>query len=109
MASARHQHLVDDMDHAIRLHDIADRDEGMPALGVDDLKPTALTTAMTLMGANGAQRMMIPKVSPLAGTMRRIESTGICNGVKHKITVIAPAGSTENPQATSSVLGWSEQ
>jgi hypothetical protein len=75
----------------------------------DDLKPTDLTNAMTLMGANGAQRMMIAKVCTLTGNMRRIESTGICNGVKHKITVIAPAGSTENPQAASSVLGWSEQ
>ena len=75
----------------------------------DDLKPTDMTNAMTLMGVSGAQRVMISKISTLAGSMRRIESTGICNGVKHKITVIAPAGTTENPQAGGSVLGWSEQ
>ena len=75
----------------------------------DDLKPTDMTNAMTLMGVSGAQRVMISKISTLAGSMRRIESTGICNGVKHKVTVIAPTGTTENPQAGGSVLGWSEQ
>ena len=75
----------------------------------DDLKPGNITNAISLMGLNGAQGASMGKICTIAGSVRRIESTGLCNGVKHKITVIAPMGSTENPQAGGSVLGWSEQ
>jgi len=75
----------------------------------DDLKPGNITNAISLMGINGTQGASVGKICTIAGSVRRIESTGLCNGVKHKITVIAPMGSTENPQAGGSVLGWSEQ
>ena len=75
----------------------------------DDLKPGNMTKAISLMGVNGSQAVTIEKNCTIAASLRRIESIGICNGVKHKITVIAPAGTTENPQAGGSVLGWSEQ
>ena len=75
----------------------------------DDLQPTDITNAVSLMGVNGAQGAVIAKICTIRGSVRRIESTGICNGVKQRITVIAPTGSTQNPQAASSVLGWSEQ
>jgi hypothetical protein len=67
----------------------------------DDLKPGNITNAISLMGLNGAQGAAMGKICTIAGTVRRIESTGLCNGIKYKITVIAP---TEG-----SVLGWTEQ
>jgi len=75
----------------------------------DDLKPTDITNAMRLMGANGAQQVMISKTCGITGSIRRIESAGYCSDVKHKITVIATAVTTENPQNGDSVLGWSEE
>jgi hypothetical protein len=75
----------------------------------DDLKLGNITSAISLMGLNGALGASMAKICTIAGSVRRIESTGLCNGVRHKIIVIAPTGSTENPQAGGSVLGWSEQ
>lgn len=75
----------------------------------DDLKPTDLTNAITLMGANAAQAAVMSKICTIGGSVRRIESTGFCNGVKYTITVVAPVGATQNAQATPAVLGWSEQ
>jgi hypothetical protein len=75
----------------------------------DDLKPTSITNAISLIGVNGAKAALIGRICTTTGSVRRIESTGICNGVKQRITVIAPTGSTQNPQGASSVLGWSEQ
>jgi hypothetical protein len=75
----------------------------------DDPKPTDMTNAMVLMGANVAQRSVISSICGIGGSVRRIESTGFCNGVKQRITVVVPAGSTQSPQGGASVLGWSEQ
>ncbi len=75
----------------------------------DDLQPTDLTNAISLMGVNGAQGAVIARICTSSGSVRRIESTGFCNGVKQRITVIAPVASTQSPQGASSVLGWTEQ
>ena len=69
----------------------------------DDINPGSLDAAMTLMGANGVQRALIQSAGGLGGNVRRIESTGFCNGVKHTITVIG------DPQAGGTLLGWSEE
>jgi hypothetical protein len=75
----------------------------------DDAKPTDLANAVTLMGVSGAVRSVILESCGVAGGVRRIESTGFCNGVKHRITVICVEASSKDPQAAASMLGWSEQ
>jgi hypothetical protein len=75
----------------------------------DDAKPTDLANAVALMGVSGAQRSLILESCGVAGGVRRIESTGFCNGVKHRITVICSEASSKDPQPAGSMLGWSEQ
>jgi hypothetical protein len=75
----------------------------------DDLKPENLKGAIDLMGVRGPSRRIIEESCGVKGGVRRIESTGFCNGVRHRITVICSEASSENPQAAPSVLGWSEQ
>jgi len=75
----------------------------------DDIKPTDINEAVGLMGVNAAQRNFLLAACGVTGGIRRIECTGFCYGVKHRITVIYEAASTENPQVGGSMLGWSEQ
>lgn len=75
----------------------------------DDVKPEDLPKAVTLMGVNGPARSLILESCGMTGGVRRIESTGFCNGVRHRITVICGEPPSENPQAAAAVLGWSEQ
>lgn len=74
----------------------------------DDLQPGNITNAMTLMGVSGAQQAILGNVCGVRGGVRRIESTGYCNGVEHKITVVYGNSATNGAQAPSSVLGWTE-
>jgi hypothetical protein len=74
----------------------------------DDLTVDTLDHAADLMGANAAQRAVILDICAIAGSVRRIESTGFFNGVSHRITVIFSAGSTDNPNSPGVLLGWSE-
>lgn len=71
----------------------------------DDLKPGDIADAITMLGANQVQRAIIMDTCDITGSVRRIESTGFCNGVSHRITVILGGSST----AGGSLLGWSEQ
>lgn len=75
----------------------------------DDLKPEDLRSTVDLMGVSGSSRSIILESCGVKGGVRRIESTGFCNGVRHRITVICTEAMSENPQAAPSVLGWSEQ
>jgi len=75
----------------------------------DDLKVKDLDQAASLIGASGGQKTVLKATSDVTGSVRRIESTGFCNGVKRIITVIAATGTQENPQSAVSVLGWSER
>jgi hypothetical protein len=73
-------------------------------------KTPDLKTALQLMGLpNPPQNITSVLTAAPWGSLRHIESTGYCNGVKYRITIIAPGGSTQNPQGGGSVLGWSEQ
>ena len=71
----------------------------------DDLQPGTIQDAATLMGANKAQRALLEDTCAITGNTRRIESTGYCNGINHRITVVLGGSST----AGSSLLGWWEQ
>lgn len=82
-----------------------DRIEGT----ADDAKPKDLLDAVTLMGVNDALRSLILESCGIRGGVRRIESTGFFNGARHRITVICAEAPSENPQAATAVLGWSEQ
>ncbi len=75
----------------------------------DDLTPEDLRNAVTLMGVSGPTRAFILENCGIKGGVRRIESTGFCNGVRHRITVISAETPSENPQGTAAVLGWTEQ
>jgi Type II secretion system (T2SS), protein K len=75
----------------------------------DDLKVKDLDQAAALIGTAGAQRKLLEATADVTGNVRRIESTGFCNGVKRVITLIVSTGTQENPQSAASVLGWSER
>lgn len=75
----------------------------------DDLVVDTIDHAVSLIGCNGVQRNMILETCDVQGSVRRIESTGECNGVKHRITVILAGGATDNAQSHGNLLGWSEQ
>jgi len=69
-----------------------------------------LKTALQLLGLpDPPQNITSVLTTAPWGSLRHIESTGYCNGVKYRITVIAPGVSTQNPQGGGSVLGWFEQ
>ena len=71
--------------------------------------PADAKSASAVMGAKGIQQALILDLCDTSGSMRRIESSGFCNGVRHSITVIVTGNSTQNSQAEPSMLGWSEQ
>ena len=75
----------------------------------DDAKANDLDQAAALIGAGGGQKNLLKATCDVTGSVRRIESTGFCNGVKRLITVIVATGAQENPQSAGSVLGWSER
>jgi Type II secretion system (T2SS), protein K len=89
----------------ITLRNGKDGIEGTP----DDLKVKDLDQAAMLIGAAGGQKTLLEATSDVTGNVRRIESSGFCNGVKRVITVIVSSGNQENPQSPASVLGWSER
>lgn len=75
----------------------------------DDLTVDTISHAASLMGCTGAQQSVILDACDVVGSVRRIESTGFCNGVKRHITVILVGGSTDNAQSSVNLLGWTEQ
>ena len=89
----------------ITLRNGKDGIEGTP----DDLKVKDLDQAAMLIGAAGGQKTLLEEACDVQGTVRRIESTGFCHGVKRVIIVIVATGGQENPQSAVSMLGWSER
>ncbi len=75
----------------------------------DDLTLDSIDQAVKLIGCNAIQRTMILSACDVTGSVRRIESTGNCNGVKRTISIILAGNSTDNAQAHGNLLGWSEQ
>lgn len=75
----------------------------------DDINPGSIDKALQIIGASGAQKMLIEAAGAMGGSVRRIESTGRCYGVTRKIVVVSGGGNGDPAQASSSMLGWSEE
>jgi hypothetical protein len=82
--------------------------DGIEGTG-DDLQVDTIAHAADLIGANAVERAIILDTCDVTGSVRRIESTGFSNGVRHQIVVISAAGSSNNPTSFNNLLGWSEQ
>lgn len=69
----------------------------------DDQKLQSIEAVADLLGAGGNQRTALLEFFDTSGDLRRIESTGWCGGISHKIVVIAPTG------ATGQMMSWEER
>ena len=69
----------------------------------DDQKLESIEAVADFLGAGGRQRAALLEFFDTSGDMRRIESTGWCGGVSHKIVVIAPTG------APGQIMSWEER
>lgn len=69
----------------------------------DDHKFKSMAEVAALLGANSRQRTALLEFFDISGDVRRIESTGWCAGVSHKITVIAAEG------GSAPLMGWEER
>ena len=69
----------------------------------DDVKFESIEEAAGLVGAQGRQLEELEAFFDVAGSVRRIESTGFCNGIKHKIVVISPE------KGESQIMNWEEE
>jgi hypothetical protein len=69
----------------------------------DDVKFESVEAAAGLIAARGAQLEALEAFFDVAGSVRRIESTGFCNGIKHKIVVISPENSG------GQIMNWEEE
>lgn len=69
----------------------------------DDEKIESIEAAADFLGADSRQREALLNFFDTSGDLRRIESTGYCYGVRHKIIVVAPAGSP------GQIMSWEER
>ena len=69
----------------------------------DDVKFQSIAEAAGLLGVGGRQAQELGAYFDINGSVRRIESTGFCNGIKHRIVVIAP----EN--GGGQIMSWEEE
>lgn len=69
----------------------------------DDQKLESIEAVADFLGAGGKQRAALLEFFDTSGDMRRIESTGWCGGISHKIVVIAPTG------ANGQIMSWEER
>jgi type II secretory pathway component PulK len=69
----------------------------------DDQKLESIESAADFLGADSRQRQALLTFFDTSGDLRRIESTGYCHGVRHKIIVVAPAGSP------GQMMSWEER
>jgi len=69
----------------------------------DDQKLESIEAVADFLGAGGNQRADLLEFFDTSGDMRRIESTGWCAGISHKIFVIAPTGTT------GQIMSWEER
>ena len=69
----------------------------------DDVKFESIEEAAGLIGAKGSQLEALEAIFDVAGSVRRIESTGFCSGIKHKIVVITPGN------GGGQIMSWEEE
>jgi hypothetical protein len=69
----------------------------------DDQKIASIDSIADFLGADGRQREALAAFFDTTGDIRRIESTGHCYGVRHRIVVVAPAGSP------GQIMSWEEK
>jgi general secretion pathway protein K len=69
----------------------------------DDVKFESIEEAAGLIGARGRSLERLEEFFDVSGSVRRIESTGFCNGIQHKIIVISP----EN--GGGQIMNWEEE
>jgi hypothetical protein len=69
----------------------------------DDVKFESIEEAAGLIGANGRSLEQLEAFFDVSGSVRRIESTGFCNGIQHKITVIS------SDKSGGQIMSWEEQ
>ncbi len=69
----------------------------------DDVKFESIEEAAGLIGASGRSLERLEEFFDVSGSVRRIESTGFCNGIQHKIIVISP----EN--GGGQIMNWEEE
>lgn len=69
----------------------------------DDQTFQSLDEVADLVGADGIQRDSLARYFGTSGDVRRIESTGYCGGVAHRITAIFAEGET------GGLLSWEER
>lgn len=69
----------------------------------DDEKIESVEAVADFLGADSRQREALLNFFDTSGDLRRIESTGYCHGVRHKIIVVAPAGSP------GQIMSWEER
>ena len=69
----------------------------------DDEKLESVEAVADFLGADSRQRQALLTFFDTSGDIRRIESTGYCHGVRHKIVVVAPAGSP------GQMMSWEER
>jgi hypothetical protein len=69
----------------------------------DDIKLESIEAVGKLVGVGGRQLEALEQFFDVTGSVRRIESTGFCHGVQHKIIVIAP----EN--GGGQMMSWEEE
>ncbi len=69
----------------------------------DDLEFESIESAAALAGADGVQRKALLEFFDTSGSVRRIESSGYCNGTRHEIIVLFTS------EAGSRILAWEEK
>ena len=69
----------------------------------DDQKLQSIEAVADFLGAGGKQRTALLEFFDTSGDLRRIESTGWCGAISHKIVVIAPTGSP------GQIMSWEER
>jgi hypothetical protein len=69
----------------------------------DDEKFESIESVAAFLGAGGRQLAALQNFFDTSGDIRRIESTGFCAGISHRIVVVAPAGSP------GQIMSWEEK
>jgi len=69
----------------------------------DDVKLESIEAAAGLIGVGGRQFEALEAFFDVSGSVRRIESTGFCNGIQHKIVVISPGS------GGGQIMSWEEE
>ena len=76
----------------------------------DDVNPGSVEKVLAFAGISPSspQGILDTAAANIGGAIRRIESTGYCGGVSHRIVVVTGGSSGDNAQP-SVYQGWSEE